>query len=102
MRKIIPLLAVAALLLSACQAAVTTAEPTARPTTPPQPTLPPVDPERQPTAGSGGSASGPACTLVSSISFPTGESPFPAITASDWKQGPDSASIKILEYSDFM
>lgn len=41
------------------------------------------------------------CTAVSSITIPTGESPFPAISAADWKVGSDTALVRIIEYSDF-
>jgi hypothetical protein len=48
----------------------------------------------------------PGCTVITVISppptpGPTSQSLFPAVSSADWVQGPDSASLTFLEYSDF-
>jgi hypothetical protein len=44
------------------------------------------------------------CTVVSldPTPGPTEQSLFPAPSAADWTQGPDSAYVTLTEYSDFM
>jgi hypothetical protein len=43
------------------------------------------------------------CTVVSRqpTPGPTEKSLFPPVSASDWVEGPDTAAITIIEYSDF-
>jgi len=43
------------------------------------------------------------CTVISQepTPGPTAESLFPPVTENDWVRGPDTASVTILEYSDF-
>lgn len=41
------------------------------------------------------------CTVVSQAAISTEPSPFPAVNTSDWVSGPETASVTIIEYSDF-
>lgn len=41
------------------------------------------------------------CTVVSFLPTPDPTSLFPTISADDWSRGPMTASVKIIEYSDF-
>ncbi len=41
------------------------------------------------------------CTVVSFLPTPDPTSLFPPITADDWTRGPLTATVKIIEYSDF-
>ena len=43
----------------------------------------------------------PGCTVVSFLPTPDPTSLFPPITTDDWYQGPLTATVKIIEYSDF-
>lgn len=44
------------------------------------------------------------CTVVSTIPTPgpTEQSLFPPVGTGDWTQGPDTAQVTFIEYSDFM
>lgn len=41
------------------------------------------------------------CTVVSSLSAASAESPYPPVGEGDWTRGPASAAVTIIEYSDF-
>jgi hypothetical protein len=43
----------------------------------------------------------PGCTVKSYIPTPDPTSLFPPITEDDWHRGPMTATVKIIEYSDF-
>jgi len=43
----------------------------------------------------------PGCTVVSFLPTPDPTSLFPPVTADDWYSGPLTATVKIIEYSDF-
>ena len=43
----------------------------------------------------------PSCTVVSFFPTPDPTSLFPKISADDWTRGPLTATIKVIEYSDF-
>jgi hypothetical protein len=43
----------------------------------------------------------PGCTVVGYIPTPDPSSVFPPITEEDWHRGPMTASVTIIEYSDF-
>lgn len=45
----------------------------------------------------------PGCTVISPMPTPgpTQRSLFPPVSDADWVRGPDTASITIIEYSDF-
>jgi cytochrome c5 len=87
--------------LTACQpapaarpaTAVPTARATPRPTERAAASVPPASDEV---------IVGSNCTVVTRRGLPTAVSPFPAISAKDWKLGPEGARVTILEYSDFM
>jgi hypothetical protein len=113
-KKYLPLILVLALLLAACASSPATA-PSAVPSTSPvasTPTSAPTNaPSPSPTGeqtlaspGTPGMATTPAnCTVVSRASQPdpTVESLFPPVSSSDWVQGPDTAKVTFIEYSDF-
>jgi hypothetical protein len=76
----------------------TSAEPTAtevppEPTQVPEPTSIPVIATRPPAT----------CTVVSMRpeDQENQESPFPAVSKDDWIEGPESASVTIIEYGDY-
>jgi hypothetical protein len=86
-----------ALVLVACKSS-TSAEPTAteippEPTQVPELTSIPVSATRPPAT----------CTVVSMRpeDQENQESPFPAVSESDWIEGPESASVTFIEYGDY-
>jgi hypothetical protein len=62
-----------------------------------------TEPAAAGTQVSGSSGSSPGCTVVSPqpTPGPTEQSLFPPVTDQDWVQGPETASITIIEYGDF-
>lgn len=66
-----------------------------------QPTAAPTQPAAQ--TGQGETAMQATCTVVSSFTAAesTEQSPFPAVSESDWVKGPETARVTITEYSDF-
>lgn len=106
-KKIIWMIMLAAILLTACGSGTNTVQPTK------------ASGEVAPTA-SGGEvttpvvgtsptkefvASGPAtCQAAKPFAFPaarTGNPPYAPISAADWIKGPENATMTIIEYSDF-
>jgi hypothetical protein len=81
-----------ALLLSACRSAPGSAPATGAPTATREPSIPTATPGEP-----------MQCTLVSAqpTPGPTEQSLFPSVGERDWIKGPDSASLTIIEYSDF-
>lgn len=49
----------------------------------------------------GQAATVPGCTVVSYLPTPDPSSLFPPISSDDWYHGPLTATVKIIEYSDF-
>ncbi|GAB4522987.1 MAG: hypothetical protein Fur0018_05390 [Anaerolineales bacterium] len=90
-------------LLAACQAGGTTAQPTGTPvaTVLPEETSTPTSVPVKATQTNVSDAPPAGCTVVTRSLIPTGESPFPAVTADDWQLGPQDAPVTIIEYSDF-
>ena len=109
-RRILYLLLFLALVLSACKpgrlaetatakiAPTETAKEVKAPVTTPSPTTPPKQPA---TLQVPEQASVPGCTVVSFFPTPDPSSLFPQITTEDWYRGPLTATVKIIEYSDF-
>jgi hypothetical protein len=67
-------------------------------------TAAPVATQTQATASQAtGSQALAGCTVVSPqpTPGPTEESIFPSVSDQDWTQGPDSATVTLLEYGDF-
>jgi hypothetical protein len=115
MRRIIPIMVLVSLLLSACQAA--TSQATLQPSGTPRPTASaPVatatiakpstsTPESKSTSSSLELASGssPGCTVQSPFPTPgpTEQALLPPTGINDWVVGSESAQITFTEYSDF-
>jgi protein-disulfide isomerase len=106
LKRLLPALLISlSLTLAACQAQATsqpvspatdTALPPTRQAAPTQTTAP--------TGITGASAaSSPGCTVESPrpTPGPTEQSLFPPVSEQDWVAGPESASVTIIEYSDF-
>ena len=102
-RKVSILLLLLTLLLAGCKSASQngtaatgssgTSQATAGPTTAPnQPSTLQVP---------GQAATVPGCTVVSFLPTPDPTSLFPDVSSDDWTNGPLTASVKIIEYSDF-
>ncbi|HZD58622.1 MAG TPA: hypothetical protein VE136_17950 [Anaerolineales bacterium] len=96
-------------LLAACQGAAVTEVLDTPPAATAQPT-PSATVQTLPTATPSGQARSVAtpsaraqCTAVSRqpTPGPTEQSLFPPASTSDWVEGPDTASVTIIEYSDF-
>jgi hypothetical protein len=67
--------------------------------------LPATQPAGLPQAtGEAGPGLTAGCTVVSAIPTPgpTEQSLFPPVGEKEWTQGPDTAEVTIIEYSDFM
>jgi hypothetical protein len=99
MKRSIWLLLLLALLVGACRSQATPAvEPTLAPTVVVKfPTAEPDSP------GSSFVTAEPGCTVVSPqpTADPTQNAKLPPATEDDWKKGPDTAAVTIIEYSDF-
>lgn len=96
-------------LLAACQGAPVTEAPDTPLAATPQPTpsatvrrIPTATPSTQARSAATPSAQA-QCTAVSRqpTPGPTEKSLFPPASASDWVEGPDTAAVTIIEYSDF-
>jgi hypothetical protein len=98
------LFTIAVLILSACQQAPATlaSEATLQerqpPTSLPLPTT--VMPSAGLTSPEPAETAVARCTVVSSQPA-SGESPYPLVGERDWRIGPDTATVTIIEYSDF-
>lgn len=121
MRKYIRLLILAGLLLAACSSAGTSVSSiqTAAPdgasmpemTEPAQPTqlptiagtLPTGTPKAESQPASTTSEAMAGCTAKSLFPAPdpTSAALFPPVTDADWRRGPKTAAVKLIEYSDF-
>jgi hypothetical protein len=106
-RRLIPLLLILAVLLTACggtaaPAAEDTPVPAVDTPMPPSPTTPAADTPAAALA-SPPVSSVAGCTVVSTNSEPDPmiEELFPPVSANDWVKGPETARITIIEYSDF-
>ncbi len=108
-KRILPVLILTPLLLTACLGAqqITVSGDTAPTATAPLPTeTVKLDPTQtanptatQPITAADGSM---ACTLVSSLpDAPDQYARLFAVTADDWVQGPETAAVTLVEYSDF-
>jgi hypothetical protein len=94
------------LALAACQGVT----PTSSGQQPAASTSSPATPVAQATTASGmettpvGPSAPPSCTVVSFAPTPgpTEQSLFPPVNDKDWVQGPPTATVTIIEYSDFM
>ena len=80
--------------------ALPTMPPETLPTLPPSPTNTPIS-APQPVSDSSGSM--PGCTAKSLFATPnpTVASLFPPVSEEDWARGPKTASVTLIEYSDF-
>jgi hypothetical protein len=106
-RRLIPLLLILAVLLTACGGTAAlpgedTPAPVVDTALPPSPTTPAADtPAAPPASPPVNSVAG--CTVVSTVSEPDPmiEELFPPVSANDWVKGPETARVTIIEYSDF-
>lgn len=99
-RKIIPLLLLLAVVLSACRGASEAEEPeaTSSPAVTAVLTQPAAAVTQSAPAASGALAS---CTVVSQPDNSQVEEFFPPVSDDDWVKGPADARVTIIEYSDF-
>ena len=101
MKKIILLLTGIALSLAACQGQAASPQPTPTEAATPSlvPTIPTIQTEATPTQP----VAPAGCTVISPepMPGPTETSLFPLVSSDDWVKGPKSASITLIEYSDF-
>ncbi len=103
-RRFIFLVLLLALVLSACKPTNQTKTEAAGATDTPKATVAntAAAPKEAPTLNLPAEApSVPGCTVVSFMPTPDPTSLFPPITADDWTRGPLTATVKIIEYSDF-
>jgi hypothetical protein len=105
-RRLFLLLLFLALVLAACkstsQAGTTTAETNNTPKATNTTAGPTTAPKQAATLALPGVApSVPGCTVVSFMPTPDPTSLFPAISEDDYYRGPLTATVKIVEYSDF-
>jgi len=91
-----------ALTLAACEPASKAGTATAEAGKTPEATAgPTVSPKQPATLSLPEQPSVPGCTVVSFLPTPDPTSLFPPITADDYYRGPLTATVKIIEYSDF-
>jgi hypothetical protein len=102
-RRIIYLLLLLALVLAACKPASQPVTATNGPGNMPGSTAGPTSAPKQPDTLNvpAQAPSVPGCTVVSFVPTPDPSSLFPPATADDWHRGPLTATVTIIEYSDF-
>jgi len=101
-RRLIFLLLFLALVLAACKPASQTGTITAEASDTTKTTAGPTTaPKQAATLALPAAPSVPGCTTVSFLPTPDPTSLFPAITENDHYQGSLTATVKIIEYSDF-
>jgi hypothetical protein len=102
-RRIIYLLLLLALALTACKSASQTVSATNGPGNVPGATIGPTSAPKQPDTLNVPvqAPSVPGCTVVSFRPTPDPSSIFPPVSADDWHRGPLTATVTIIEYSDF-
>jgi hypothetical protein len=104
-RRLFFLLLFLALVLAACKSTSQTGTVTAEASDTPKATnttaSPTTAPKQADTFNLPEQPSVPGCTVVSFMPTPDPTSLFPAITENDYYRGPLTATVKIIEYSDF-
>ena len=101
-RRLIVLLLFLTLALAACKSTSQTGTVAAKASDTPKATAGPTTaPNQASTLGLPEQPSVPGCTVKSYIPTPDPTSLFPQISSADWYRGPLTATVKIIEYSDF-
>jgi multidrug efflux pump subunit AcrA (membrane-fusion protein) len=102
-RRVSILLLLLTLVLAACkpvnQAGTATAAASETPVVTTGPTAVPKQPDTLQVPGQ--AATVPGCTVVSFLPTPDPTSIFPPVSSDDWSNGPMTATVTIIEYSDF-
>jgi hypothetical protein len=101
-RRLFVLLLFLTLTLAACKSTSQTGTVTAEASDTPKATAGPMTtPKQATTLNLPEQPSVPGCTVKSYIPTPDPTSLFPQISSEDWYRGPLTATVKIIEYSDF-
>ena len=102
-RRVLILLLFTALVLTACKSAGQAGTATVGTSTTPQANTGSTAVPKQPGTLQvpAQAATVPGCTVVSFIPTPDPTSLFPPISSDDYTSGPQTAAVKIIEYSDF-
>jgi len=101
-RRILFLLLFLALVLTACKSSSQTGTVTVGAgKTPEAAGSKTAEPKQAPTLSLPAESQVAGCTVVSFMPTPDPTSLFPPITSDDWTRGPLTATVKIIEYSDF-
>jgi hypothetical protein len=102
-RRVLFLFLLLTLALAACKPAGQTGTVTAGPGKAPATTAGSTTSLKQPAtlAVPAQEAKVPGCTVVSFLPTPDPTSLFPPVSSDDWYHGPLTATVKIIEYSDF-